>query len=403
MIESIKIQKFRNINDLTIGSLSRINLITGKNNSGKSTLLEALAIYITKCDLNVIFQLLEDRGENYSKVSDTRGTAEANIKSLSSLFTNRTLGFAKTDKIVIKPNYNTLVDYQNIVDNSVTLRFVKYYDDIVQSKDEISNQRKRIIIDDDSDRSIIDYKLGLEIGVGSLSTILTLEEERLYSRVRYRNIGNIDNFQFIKTRNIDREINGKLWDNITLTEKEEYVIKALKIIEPNIERIAFINDGSTSRSAVIKLSNSNSVFPIRSMGDGINRIMTIILALVNSDNGFLLIDEFENGLHHSVQEKLWSIIFELSAILNIQIFATTHSEDCIAGFETILNKADNNVEGRLIRLDNSNGVIKQVAYTKDQIRIAMKNDIETRTLLVGNTGRPGNSYGLEYNEKIFIS
>jgi AAA15 family ATPase/GTPase len=71
------------------------------------------------------------------------------------------------------------------------------------------------------------------------------------------------------------------------------------------------------------------------MGDGMNRILTIILALVNSDNGCLLIDEFENGLHYTVQENLWRIIFHLSKELNIQVFATTHSEDCIKGFQSV--------------------------------------------------------------------
>ena len=65
------------------------------------------------------------------------------------------------------------------------------------------------------------------------------------------------------------------------------------------------------------------------MGDGINRILTIILAMVNCENGYLLIDEFENGLHYSVQEKLWEIIFYLAKRLNIQVFATTHSNDTI--------------------------------------------------------------------------
>ena len=106
--------------------------------------------------------------------------------------------------------------------------------------------------------------------------------------------------------------------------------------------------------------------------------MTIILALVNSENGFLLIDEFENGLHHSVQEKLWEIIFNLANRLNVQVFATTHSDDCIAGFENILNGSQDNCDGKLIRLDNRNGKIKHVEYTREELSIAMSNDIETR-------------------------
>ena len=83
---------------------------------------------------------------------------------------------------------------------------------------------------------------------------------------------------------------------------------------------------------MVRLDESNNPLPLRSMGDGINRILTIILAMVNCENGYLLIDEFENGLHYSVQEKLWEIIFYLAERLNIQVFATTHSNDAIEVF-----------------------------------------------------------------------
>lgn len=114
------------------------------------------------------------------------------------------------------------------------------------------------------------------------------------------------------------------------------------------------------------------------MGDGINRVLTIILALVNSDNGFLLLDEFENGLHYSVQEKLWNIIFNLAQKLNIQVFATTHSEDCIYGFEQVLNNTNNKADGKLIRLDVINGVIRQVEFNANELKIANDQAIETR-------------------------
>ena len=60
---------------------------------------------------------------------------------------------------------------------------------------------------------------------------------------------------------------------------------ALRIIEPDVERIAFIEESPRERTAVVKLKSISNVLPLKSMGDGINRILTIILALVNSDNG----------------------------------------------------------------------------------------------------------------------
>lgn len=378
MIDSIDIKRYRNLDELRIESLSRVNLIIGKNNTGKSTFLEAIALYATKCDLSIIYQLIEGRGENYRQIPNTRNATEANVKSLSSLFTNRIVGFDKTEAINIGTVENKLFGKQDTAEKSISLRFVKYIDELISQSEEIVNRRKRTVIDNIEDKHIVDYKLGLEIRVGLKSYILPLDDERFYNRIGFRGIGSLENFQYIRTRNIDREANGKLWDNITLTPKEQYVIDALKIIEPTVERVAFIEEGTKNRSAVIKLSNNNNVLPLQSMGDGINRILTIILALVNADNGVLLIDEFENGLHHSIQEKLWEIIFNLANKLNVQVFATTHSEDCISGFENILNSPQNNLDGKLIRLDNINGKIKQVVYSKEELKVAIDQNIETR-------------------------
>ncbi len=376
MLDSLDISNYRSLNKLRINSLGRVNLITGKNNTGKSTILEAIAIYATKGDLTLIYQLLGERGENFRQSEATKNATESNIRALSSLFTNRRVGFDINDSISIGSIENTLFGEEKSSEKSVLLRFVKFFDEI-QRDNQGAITRKRVFFENESDKERADFKVGVEIRVGNRSNIHSLDEDRPY-RLGFRGFGNSESFQYIRTRNIDREINGKLWDNITLTEKEEYVIEALKIIEPSTERIAFIEENARERTAVIKLSNTFNVLPLRSMGDGINRILTIILALVNADNGFLLIDEFENGLHYSIQEKLWSVIFKLAQKLNVQIFVTTHSEDCIYGFENILNSNNNLLEGKLIRLDNMDGRIQQVEFNANELKIATDYNIETR-------------------------
>lgn len=377
MLESLNIKNYRNLIKLRINSLGRVNLIIGKNNTGKSTILEAIAIYAAKADLSIIYQLLKERGDNYRQQEANKNYTESNIRALSSLFTDRLVGFNKENSISIGSIDNTLFGKENSFDNSVSLRFIKYFDENQRDKQGVFTTRKRILLENEVDKELPNFKVGVEIRNGNSSYILSLDEDRPY-RFSFRGIDNNESVQFIRTRNIDKEINGKLWDNITLTEKEQYVIEALKIIEPTTERIAFIEENSRERTAVIKLSNTANVLPLRSMGDGINRILTIILALVNSDNGFLLIDEFENGLHYTVQDQLWKIIFNLSQKLNVQVFITTHSEDCIAGFESILNSSNNEIEGKLIRLDNINGIIKQVEFDAKELKIAAEQNIETR-------------------------
>lgn len=377
MLNSLEILNYRSLKNFRINKLGKVNLFTGKNNTGKSTILEAVALYAAKGDINVIYQLISERGESFK--SESKDFTEKNLKAFSSMFTDRRVGFAENDLLSIGTIEATLFGDNRSSEQFVSARFVKYFDEVVRDDNEFKESfKRRIVLENDKDNLHVELLIGIELRSGSNSFIMPLHRENPFRFSSSRLMGTTYNCQFIRTRNIEREINGKLWDNITLSEKESFVIDALKLIEPKIERIAFIEEGRGERNAVVKLSNNHAVYPLKSMGDGINRIMTVILALVNSDNGFLLIDEFENGLHYTVQEKLWEIVFNLSQKMNIQVFATTHSEDCIAGFEKVLNSDSNNLNGQLIRLDLKDGIVKQVEFNADELKIAKNSNIETR-------------------------
>lgn len=387
MLGSLIVKNYRNLKDLRINTLGRINLITGKNNTGKSTLLEAISIYSTKGEIGWLYNLLDERGESYKNDTSSKSTLSTNLKAISSLFSERTVSFDSNESIYIGVIDNTLFGKEQSFDDYTAIKFVKYIyefiDDVGLELSERSVLRRKLKILENDHSNDIDFKVGVEVKSGASQYLVPLEEERPY-RSSYRSrllLNESATFQYVRTRNIDNEINSKLWDSIALTDKEAYVIDALRIIEPSVDRVAFVGDEESNRrqrTTVIKLNGKNSVLPLKSMGDGINRILTIILALVNSDNGYLLIDEFENGLHFSVQEKLWKIIFSLARELNIQIFATTHSDDCIRAFESVLNTSGKNMDGKMFRLDNINGQIKPIEFTAQELKIATEHDIETR-------------------------
>lgn len=378
MLSSLHIQNFRNLNDLKIEGMKRVNLFTGKNNVGKSVLLEALSVYASRGDFEWLNQLLRDRGERLNR----RGLddyTEQNAAMYASLFRDRLVSFAKDRSVRIGPIESDLFgDVANTPD-TVTMRFVKYKDELDTETDPSRTIRRRKILPGDS--SSEDGAVALQIGFGGINTLYPLSEQNP-ARPFYRHEGNGSlNFQFIRTKNIDRIENDALWDNITLSPKEDYVIKALRIIEPFVERIAFVGSADEAagrtRRAVVKTRESDLVIPIRSMGDGMNRILSIVLACVNSDKGMLLLDEFENGLHYTVQESLWKLVFELSFQLGIQVFATTHSSDCVAAFTAVLNSGYEE-NGMLARLENSETGVQVVPFTAEELRIATGQDIETR-------------------------
>jgi AAA domain, putative AbiEii toxin, Type IV TA system len=385
MLNSLEIRNYRNIKHLTISKLSRVNLFVGMNNTGKTSVLEALAIYINHASIAFIAELLEERGENYiRRERSSRGTIDLFgespiLKTLSAIFSNRIPGFSEDASITIGELEMTLFG-PSLGQSRVAIRFVRYIEELEESGFDQLVRKPQIVVEANDNNPAI--QIGLEIKYGRGSTIIPLltSERFLQRRGRYGlSETRTKSHQFIRTKNIDRDINGSLWDSISLTEREEDVVNALRIIESKTERLTFRNEGDSERVAVIKLKLSNDIIPLRSMGDGINRVLTIILAMVNCENGYLLIDEFENGLHFSVQEKLWEIVFHLAERLNIQVFATTHSSDTVNSFATVLaNQQNPDTFGHIIRLQQHLDRIIAVDYTVDELEAAVNYGIEIR-------------------------
>lgn len=365
MIESLEIKNYRNLKHLTLHKLGRINLFVGKNNTGKTSVLEAISIYSKKGSLQWILQLLEDRGEYNRRTDNFRNDqTEYNISVLKNLFYKRNIGNPIFEQIYINPLES---DKDNIF-----LSFIWFYDKIESL--EVGKRRERIMNLEMIDEN---YLLGFRLISSGIPQIRPLSASMRQMIINSETSSIVNNVQFVRTANIDRDINSELWDSIALSNKEEDVTNALGIIEPNLERISFIGQGN-ERTAVALIKNEELRIPLKSMGDGINRILTIILAMVNCENGILLIDEFENGLHYSVQESLWEVIFATAYKLNLQVFVTTHSNDCINAFSRVMERFPEYSDGRMIRLDNKNGEISAKEFEASKLQIADENGIELR-------------------------
>ena len=166
-----------------------------------------------------------------------------------------------------------------------------------------------------------------------------------------------------------------------LTEAEDLALQMLRIIEPKILDLAFLTQNK-QRTPYVRLANVKERTPLHSMGDGIFRLLQIILKVLKARDGFLLIDEFENGLHYSVQPEVWRLIFELAKRYNIQVFATTHSWDCIESFAKVAKERED-LEGVLFRMGRSvrksdNGKIIATEFNEDELYNLTKDNIEVR-------------------------
>ena len=128
---------------------------------------------------------------------------------------------------------------------------------------------------------------------------------------------------------------------------------------------------------LVKVAGQGSPVPLKSLGDGVVRVFGVALALANSKNGFLVIDEAENGIHHSAQKDFWSMVLRTAQRNNVQVLATTHSWDCVAGFAQASCEYDD-VDGVLVRLERNQDRIRTVEYTEPDLMVAAEQRIEVR-------------------------
>lgn len=175
---------------------------------------------------------------------------------------------------------------------------------------------------------------------------------------------------------------GSLWDSVALTDAEDLAVDALGIVlGAQIERIAVIGDASSlknvvGRRALAKLRGVAVPVPLRQLGDGAARLFFLALAVGNCRNGILLIDEAENGVHHTIQIPVWRMLFECAAKADVQIIATTHSWDCVVGFARAACEAAE--DGVLCRLERAANGLEAVEYSEADLEAAADQRIEVR-------------------------
>ena len=128
---------------------------------------------------------------------------------------------------------------------------------------------------------------------------------------------------------------------------------------------------------VVKLVDHDRPVPLKSLGDGAVRLFGFALALANCRNGFLLIDEAENGIHYSVHTDFWRVILRTAHENNVQVLATTHGWDCIRGFARAATE-NNAAEGILVRLEKKGGGVHAIEYSEDELETAAEQGIEVR-------------------------
>jgi AAA15 family ATPase/GTPase len=138
---------------------------------------------------------------------------------------------------------------------------------------------------------------------------------------------NINNqIKLIRTIGLPDDVIVERYSALQIIEKESFLVQELKKFDDDIIHFKIINNSPQLNT------KSSGYVPLSQFGEGIKHFINIVISIYASKNGYLFIDEIENGVHYTQLDRLWEIILMLSEELNCQVFATTHSKDCIEAY-----------------------------------------------------------------------
>jgi len=377
MIHSIEITGYRALHDFKMDGLGRVNLLVGKNNSGKTSVLEALYLLVTNGDPQAFWRVLSRRGEMIVE-SPPPGRPIFQEVEMRHLFYGHRIELGSCV---------TLETRNGEPDRS--LRFE------ITEADRAANPALYAQIQSQNEGGVGPSFAITVSGTPKPLTDLIPLNGRGCLRIDVLNIianmsiarastAEIKNHQYLTTDSFSVSELQNAFNALSLSPREEQVLRAMRIMDDKIERIATTGgvvfggySWPTRGGLKVKLRGLEEPVPIGSLGEGTWRMLALAISIVSAQNGVLLVDEIDIGLHHTVIASMWRFVADVAREFGVQVFATTHSQDCVRALATICrDNVRDNSEITLQRLDVSSN--KTVAYNEAEIIALASNRIEAR-------------------------
>ncbi len=275
MLKGMHIKNFKCFDNFSIENLKRVNLIGGKNNVGKTAFMEV-------CYVNVHAQTLESFLD-----------ALINIKT-----------FRDTMNILDDRNRGKVIDIQKIVEHSNRIFTV-------------SNINKA------------HFKVKKENGIKEYLFEFDKKSISVNAKDFYFDAAHtIRNIEFIDNYGLNNNDIISLYSAIQKKDKEKYLNNAINAFDGTIKAFKIIDEKPQCKV-------NGEYLELFEFGDGLRQYISIICALYSCENGYLFLDEIENGIHYTQFDRLWSLILKISEEQNVQVFATTHSKECIESYARV--------------------------------------------------------------------
>lgn len=371
MIRTLELENYRGFKEYQLSSLARVNLLVGKNNSGKTSILEATHLLASGGDPRILARIAIQRGEIVYELED-RETRRNTYADISHFFNTHIFGQDSSFKIKSDEGLGEVLVQVGMI------------------PDEPNAEMQGLLFDELGSRTF----LGLRIESSRAPTkrpspIFPITEEGALSYDQILRPTRLSRWKtdeaavmFISQDSLQRSSMSEMWDKVVTDGREQDVVKAMQILEPTLSSIFFLSGERSFRyetrgGILVGFDGTKRRLPLGSYGEGMRRLLALSLSLANTRNGILLIDEIDTGLHYSIMGDMWLLVVEAAKRYDIQVFATTHSLDCVRGLAWLCH--NHPILGNEISLQKvERNLDESVALNADEIQIAVDQGLEVR-------------------------
>ena len=349
MLERLHIHKFRGLRDLEIGGLGRVNVVAGRNNAGKTTLLEAIFL---------LGGAGNPRGAMNGHVVRMDPNAMPPASIWESFWTPLFCDLKAEEPLTISGHHSTAGE----MTLSVALARP------VTTKTSRTGDDRPIASDRPFERALRFTYTDPQAGRLENQARETAENVEFDLNDTYTPFGVV----ILQPRSGNVNEDAVRLGRLRKQKRGDLLLEALRVLEP---RLQAVEDSASSGAPMIWVDiGLRELVPLPTMGAGMTHLTRIVLAVAMVPDGVVLVDEIENGLHHSVLPDVWRVVGKTAEQFNVQFFATTHSFECVQA----AHKALGSDRFRLHRLDIVEGENRCVTYGPDAIGAAIRHNLEVR-------------------------
>ena len=366
MFKNFVIERFRGLQHCELQDLRRVTLLTGKNNVGKTAVLEAMFVHCGNYNPNLLMVANALRGMTTMSVNNTQQYRGQPWKCYF---------FDYDESKPIRLNAEMTLGQKGSEQIGITLTAVSNSTELSQ----LSGQFRLPLARAGAFGAPSVLKLELSRGVKGRSAAkhyLMFDDKQAIVHPPPPQADHLGRLLLSTTRENPREL-ADHFAKLQMLGKVDVLVKALQPLEPRLLSLELVFDGEPIIHGDIGLAKRRLI-PLPMMGDGLNRVTQLLLAIAQCSGGFVFVDDIDTGLHYSVMKDVWLSIFQAAVDFDTQVIATTHSAECAEAASEAASSSERVDSFALARLERTGTRLRTVGYSSDELRQAFETNMEVR-------------------------